>query len=199
MLRNTLRTAAVFGPFILAGCLAVPPADRAAPAGNLLPPGSVGTLPDPGATPMFRVTNGYVEGDMGLITGFAGDATSYQAAVSDTYAWVRMDTVNVTEAWWVMTSLSFNGGFNRQLLVPGARFVEPQNGIGGDPSQSITLIGCSGPREGEFTYDGGPEHMEVQVASGTTAGALRFLVTAVFRNSAGAYQTTRAMFEVSQQ
>lgn len=133
-------------------------------------------------------------GDLGTVTNFAVPGAELRVTQSSTYASARIDAENPRARWWAMTSLTITGGLNHPSLQPGTRLRFTN---GGAPAESnglrVSVLGCSGPRRDNFTYDSTATNVEVEVEPGPTPDTRRLVFDAEFAGPSGP-QTVRGSF-----
>ena len=105
----------------------------------------------------------WLEGDMGDVDGFVG--TAYQIERSGNNITIHTGDRGGAEYGWVMVRLQIRGLNNMtdERLAPGTMHTIN----GGSPEGDIRdVVGCSGPRHGNFTFDQHPPDVEVVVTEG---------------------------------
>lgn len=143
-----------------------------------------------------------LRGDMGNIRGFTSNTVELRTRVPSggSSATVQLDAVNTREEWWVMTPLSITGGFNHPSLQPGAHLVfesgsSVRGTVTGSPTLRVAVLGCSGPRRPNYTYDRTARRVEVDVEQGSSWDTRRMRFTATFDGPSSQTQTVTGSFE----
>lgn len=166
--------------------------DRAPPAR-----GSYGGAPAPSAVRWTGRADTF-RGDLGTVEGFVGsEATVAGSDYGTTSSSVRIDAENTRARWWAMTLLSITGSLRHPALVPGAHFVftgrsrpSAQTVAGEAPPLFMTVLGCSGPRRDQFTYDQGAQEVTVDVSAGPSEDTRRLAFDAKFAGPQGEQHVT---------
>lgn len=100
--------------------------------------------------------------------GFSSDAVEYRE--QNRGSSIRLDAVNESARWWVMTQFNFNRPLSDPAWAPGlVQTFTP--GTTSPEGLSVNLIGCSGPRRDNYTYDGAPTRVTVHVQEGSSPGS----------------------------
>ena len=143
-----------------------------------------------------------LRGDMGNIRGFSSNVVELRTRVPSggTSATVQLDAVNTRDQWWVMTQLSITGGFNHPGLQPGAHLVfesgsSVRSTTTGTTALRVSVLGCSGPRRPNYTYDRTARRVEVDIEQGATWDTRRMRFTATFDGPSSQTQTVTGSFE----
>lgn len=136
-------------------------------------------------------------GDLGSVEGFDGaSATIAGSDYSTSSSSVRIDAENTAARWWAMTQLSFAGSLHHPSLVPGAHLVFSSRSrtttrpSGGATPLHVSVLGCSGPRLNQFTYDRSAEEVTVDVSEGPAADTRRLAFDAKFAGPNGEQHVT---------
>lgn len=129
------------------------------------------TPPVPGVTPPGALApiqaGSSLAGSLGDVRDFSVD--NVEVRVDNAGRQVRLDTVNGPGATWLMTQLTFRVSLSDPswTTTPVQTFT-----LGGAPSSGLTsVIACSGPRRGNYTYDGSPSRVTVHVEPGDAPGS----------------------------
>jgi hypothetical protein len=142
------------------------------------------------------VSDGVVEGAMGDYDGFVAPAYEQTGYTTGTDANV---TLHAGTGYWVMTGVTVTGGLDHPDLVPGTihtfndetRAAAYSSTYG--ETLSVDVLGCSGPTQGNYTYDSHANEVVVQVEDGLYENERVFYFTARFDNY-GTVQTTTGSF-----
>ena len=127
--------------------------------------------------------------------GFDGTPATLSGTDYGTSSSVRIDAGNTDARWWAMTQLSISGTLRHPSLVPGAHLVfnrsdrTTRTGAGAAPL-FMSVLGCSGPRLNQFTYDQGAEEVTDDVSAGPTGDTRRLAFDAKFSGLTGEQQVT---------
>jgi hypothetical protein len=100
-----------------------------------------------------------------------------------------------------MTSLTIEGGLDHPDLVPGAHLVfnnaarydtyyEPTT----EPVLFVSVLGCSGPTQGNYTYDSTADETVVDVEAGLNPGDVNIFFTATYSSYSGTPQVVEGSF-----
>jgi hypothetical protein len=130
------------------------------------------------------VQDGILAGAMGDYSGF--EAVAYEQTAYD-YGYSANVRLDAGEGYWVMTSFNIEGGLNHPDLAPGAHLVfdnaarydtyyEPS----AEPELFVSVVGCSGPSQGDYTYDDTATEVVVDVEQGLTENDRVILFTATY-------------------
>jgi len=120
--------------------------------------GSSGAWSDPyGSTTSLDVQAGHQTGAMGDIHAYDADATRLEGTRDSYSTYVQLDSVGA--GWWVMTGFTFNQDLD--ALVPGQTYYADSlyspSGAYSTPSGAqavdVNVRGCSGPSDGNYTFD----------------------------------------------
>ena len=137
----------------------------------------------------FTVGRAWLEGEMGDIAEFAG--TAYQIEINGRNITIHTGEMSGAEHGWVMARLMFgNGDLLGDEWAPGT--IHTINSGRGD-GQMRDVVGCSGPRHGNFTFDAHPPEVEIEVIATPGGGARNFEFTLEFANG----EITHGGFTVS--
>lgn len=122
-----------------------------------------------------------LQGAMGSVTSFTHQSPELRISGSSTSAAVRLDAVNTSARWWVMTNLTVTGGLDHAALAPGAHLVFSRtsptvNGL------RVSALGCSGPTRGNYTYDRTADTVTVDVMPGSAPDTRRMVFKATYAN-----------------
>lgn len=179
------------------GCLNGYPEDPHAPSAE------VREVPQPAEAPDWddydyegydsgnlELSNGFLSGDMGGVRGFEGAATSAYGSYYGDYADMQITTTRAG-SYSAMAILGLSGGLDNPALVPGAVF-HFQN-YGSDQGMSMSVTGCSGPREGSWAFDAPADDVTLEVSEGSVPDTLLFDFDATFTGSG----TTHGSVEVT--
>lgn len=127
-------------------------------------PGSYGTPSDPYAPTYTEsslvVENGHQEGAMGEIDGYSGSTFVEEGYAYDGYAHVRLESQG--SGWWVMSLVNINGATLDQL-EPGVTYVTATSGVLEEGQPDVSVTGCSGPSQGNYTFDTQASRVEMDV------------------------------------
>ncbi len=127
-------------------------------------------------------------GDLGTVTGFAVPGAEMRVTQSGSTASVRIDAENTSARWWAMTVLTIGGGLNHPSLQPGTQLRFQRGRSAAASGLSVSVLGCSGPRRDNFTYDANAESVEVNVEEGPTPDTRRIVFDAEFNGPRGPQQ-----------
>ena len=134
-------------------------------------------------------------GDLGTVEGFDGTQATLSGTDYGTSSSVRIDAENTDARWWAMTQLSISGTLRHPSLVPGAHLVFNRSNRttrtgAGAAALFMSVLGCSGPRLNQFTYDQGAEEVTVDVSAGPTEDTRRLAFDAKFNGPTGEQHVT---------
>jgi hypothetical protein len=134
-----------------------------------------------------------LQGAMGNVPSFTHASPELRITGSTTNATVRLDAVNTSARWWVMTNLTVTGGLGHAALQPGAHLVFTRTSptVGG---LRVRVLGCSGPSRGNFTYDRNADTVTIDVMPGSAPDTRRMVFKATYTNGA-ATQQVQGSFE----
>jgi hypothetical protein len=107
----------------------------------------------------LSVVSGQQEGDMGYIAGHSGETFVQEGYTYDGYAHVRLETQG--SDWWVMSLINVNGA-SLDELEPGVTYVATSGTVEGQDIE-VDVTGCSGPTQGNYTYDTQATRVELEV------------------------------------
>ena len=128
----------------------------------------------------YSISRAWLEGDMGEEgVDFAG--TAYQIEVRGRNVTIHTGRMSGAEHGWVMARLEFA---NRSDLLgdawaPGSIHTINRGSSEGDIRD---VVGCSGPRHGNFTFDQHPPDVEIVVSEGPNEEAREFEFVLEFAN-----------------
>lgn len=136
-------------------------------------------------------------GDLGSVRGFEGanaeiTASDYGTSSSS----VRIDAENTAARWWAMTQFSVSGSLHHPRLVPGARLVfnaqtrASYGGSAGATALYVSVLGCSGPRRNQYTYDHSADEVTISVSEGPAPETRRIDFDAKFTGTGGEQHVT---------
>jgi len=108
-----------------------------------------------------EVMDGLLVGDMGDYEDFV--APAYEAT-AEALPFATLIEIHGGEGYWVMTRLLVQGGLMQEELDVGAH-VEVGRYVGPEALQ-VTVLGCSGPRHGSWTYDQGATGVIIDIEEG---------------------------------
>lgn len=136
-------------------------------------------------------------GDMGTVRGFGGaEATITGSDYGDASSSVRIDAENTSARWWAMTQFSVSGSLSHPSLVPGAHLVfNARTRAAARPTAGATplfmsVLGCSGPRLNNYTYDRNADEVTVDVSAGPTEDTRVLAFDAEFAGPSGPQHVT---------
>ncbi len=178
------------------GCLNGYPEDPHAPNADVRePPPAPGEVPDwddydYGDSGNLDLTNGYLSGDMGEVRGFEGAATSAYGSYYGDYVDMQITTTRSGQ-YSAMALVGLSGGLDNPALVPGARLHFANYGT--DQGVTMSVTGCSGPREGSWAFDAPAEDVTLEVSEGSIEGNLLLDFDATFSGNG----TTHGSVEVT--
>lgn len=136
-------------------------------------------------------------GGMGDLRAFEGaDAEVSGVDYGNNTSTVRIDAEDTRARWWAMTQFSFSGSLHHPRLVPGAQLVFGPRSAGpratGGDAQAlyVSVLGCSGPRRNQFTYDRGAEEVRINVSEGPSPDTRRIDFDATFEGPTGDQHVT---------
>lgn len=109
----------------------------------------------------LRVNSGGQAGSMGDIRNFSGAATQLSGSYAPAYSNLRVDSEG--PFGWVMSSINVSGDLAGPSFAPGTRRtyisgVAPDSG-----DTSVSVVGCSGPEFGNYTFDNSAEETEISI------------------------------------
>ena len=119
---------------------------------------------DPYTAPgILTVENGSQSGDMGSIRSFSGPATNIGGSdhYDPSFASIRLDSTGA--GWWVMSTINISGDLAGPAFAPGTRRTFTSGVYVGDAW--VTVVGCSGPELGNYTFDSSGYEVEISVQS----------------------------------
>lgn len=148
-------------------------------------------------TEPLDVTSARLEGDMGSVVGYSADARSIQATGNTLALQAGGGTTQagaasgvVEEPWAVMMALTVRGApLDDPALEPGAH-LEPGAVVAGRPV-ALSVLGCSGPASGTWTFDQTTTNVAIDVEEGTAPDTRRADVSARWPDGT----VSRASFE----
>ena len=135
-------------------------------------------------------------GDLGTVRAFEGTAAEVTGSdYGTTTSMVRIDAEDTSARWWAMTQFSITGSLHHPQLAPGARLVfnsRSNRNISSDgtPALYVSVLGCSGPRRNEFTYDQNADEVTVNVSEGSSPDTRRIDFDAKFSGAGGEQHVT---------
>lgn len=131
---------------------------------TLVTPTAPGVTP-PGAQAPIQVGSS-LAGTLGSVRDFSVDGV--EVRVDSAGRQVRLDTVSGPGATWVMTQLTFRVALTDPswATTPVQTFTLREQASG-----LVSVIACSGPRRGTYTYDGSPSRVTVHVEPGEAPGS----------------------------
>ena len=115
----------------------------------------------PFASGDLSLSNGTQSGEMGEIRGFSGAATQHTGTYDSYGSNLRLDSEG--SGWWAMSSIHITGDLAGPAFAPGMRRTYVSGTY--DPSNSVSVTGCSGPSYGDYTYDSGSDEVTIQIES----------------------------------
>lgn len=118
--------------------------------------GGVGVPVTSGA---LTVANGNQSGAMGSVRDFAGAASRHSGYYDSYGANLRIDSEG--RGWWVMSSISVTGDLAGAAFAPGTHRVFTSGTYSAD--ENVSVIGCSGPEYGNYTFDGPADEVTIDV------------------------------------
>jgi hypothetical protein len=123
--------------------------------------GTSSSSSSPGSTTeSLSLANGYQEGDMGDVAAFSGETFVADGYSYEGYTHVRLESQG--SDWWVMSLVDVTGP-PLETLVPGTVYRSAQTGVIDDDDVDIDIVGCSGPTQGNWTYDTHATRSEMEV------------------------------------
>lgn len=192
------------GAMLFGGCLNGYPQDPHAPGAppeeREAPPPDVweDEYPDEGTDGFasdymgdLQISNAHLSGDMGSVHDFGGAASPNTHYQDYGYANITLTTTNESEGYSAMAIIYLQGGIDHPSIVPGASF-HFRGGYGSDQGISMSVTGCSGPREGSWEFDAGADDVTLEVEEGSLPGTLRMDFVSTFSGSG----STDGSFEV---
>lgn len=132
------------------------------------------------------VENGYQEGAMGEVTGHAGSTFVEQGYGYEGYTHVRLESQG--RGWWVMSLIDVHGA-TLDDLVPGVVYRSATSGTLDDDAIDVNVTGCSGPSQGNWTYDTQASRVELEVED-LGEGLRRVHFRTWYRNGSGEQLTS---------
>ncbi len=172
--------------------------DRPSAGSSRAPTGSTGGSTSNGGYGSTVTTVGVanLHGSMGHVANFASTQGQLHVTASPTLATVQTDAVDTSQHWWAMTRLTINGGLDHPDLHPGAQVVfDPQHPVS-PGGLDVMVVGCSGPRQGDYTYDAHATGVVLNVKPGSSPDTRAIAYTAYFDGPTGR-QTVEGEFEYS--
>lgn len=141
----------------------------------------------------LHIEQGHQRGAMGDIEAYSASTFQEQGYVADGYAHVRLDSQG--PSWWVMSSIDI-AGVDLDELEPDVVYATATRGTTSEEGQpTITVVGCSGPSYGNYTYDATASRAEIEVQD-LGDGARRVFFRAWFsRRDGSAAQLTEGSFD----
>lgn len=137
------------------------------------------------------VENGLQEGEMGYIEGYSATTFLEQGYTSDNYTHVRLESEG--DGWWVMSLINISG-VPLDSLEPGVVYATATSGILEEGEPDISVTGCSGPSQGNYTYDTQASRTEMEVEDlGDGVRRVHFRTWYVFEGSGE--QLTQGSFD----
>jgi hypothetical protein len=121
----------------------------------------------PATTGALTVSNGSQSGDMGSVRSFAGAASRHSGYYDSYGANLRIDSEG--RGWWVMSSINVTGDLAGAAFAPGTHRVFTSGTY--SESNNVSVIGCSGPEYGNYTFDGPADEVTIDVTD--LGGGLR--------------------------
>ena len=107
----------------------------------------------------LTVANGNQSGDMGSVRSFTGAASRHSGYYDSYGANLRIDSEG--RGWWVMSSINVTGDLAGPAFAPGTHRVFTSGTYTG--SDDVSVIGCSGPEYGSYTFDGPADQVTIDV------------------------------------
>jgi hypothetical protein len=154
MTRLMISTAVLAMAISSVGCFRLPDAPSFSGRGG----GGGGVVSD-----TLRVSNGSQAGSMGNIRNFTGAATQLSGSYSSSYSNLRLDSEG--SFGWVMSSINVTGDLASAAFAPGTHrtYINGLATTGTEDGTSVSVIGCSGPEFGNYTFDGPPAETEITI------------------------------------
>jgi len=143
-----------------------------------------------------------LRGDLGTVRGFSGGIWLDEGDGWDGYSQVQIQSQSAG-AWAVFVQVEVDAGF--AALEPGQRYRFEGWGDGGYAgAPHVRVMGCSGPRPDDWSYDQYADSVDVVVQDSTRPGWIQVEVVAHFESwdEVGSGTTTQDMhttFEVQVQ
>lgn len=137
------------------------------------------------------IQDGYIAGSLGDVT-FANDAWRTDGTDFGTYTQVEVEAGSSTDGWAAMNIVNIEGGVHNALFVPGAALSFDSSSYSG--AVGVTVVGCSGPSSGTWSYDSPSQQVDVWIDVGSAPNMRRFTYVATF-NDGSRMQTTQGAFE----
>lgn len=139
----------------------------------------------------LEVDNGYQAGSMGDIRSYEAAASRHSGNAYGRYTQVRLDSEG--SGFWVMSSITISG-VDLAELEPGVVYATPTSGVYEEGEPEVSVLGCSGPSYGNYTYDQTADRTEIEVED-LGDGARRVFFRAWFESD-GSEQLTEGSFDV---
>lgn len=117
------------------------------------------TVPTPYNDGTLEVVSSNQIGNMGEVSGYTADAVASNASYYGTGASLRLDSIG--DNYWVMSYLSI-GNLDIINAEPGTYRATSAVYDGTEPQLSV--IGCSGPTYGNYTFDAGSRETEITIS-----------------------------------
>lgn len=134
----------------------------------------------PGAGSALDVRAATIAGDIGGVTGIHDDAPLVRGWAYDGYASVDVHTTLPDGSASAMTILGVTGGLNGAEIRPGAHFELDRDTPFETGAVYMTLIGCSGPADGNWDFDQSSDTLVVDVREGSQPGTVVIDTVATF-------------------
>ena len=142
------------------------------------------------ATGNLEVSNAAQTGAMGEVESYGAPTFLADGSSFDGFTTVRLESRGA--GWWVMSLIDIRGATLGDLQ-PGVTYATATSGVLEDGQPEVSVIGCSGPSQGNYTFDTGAERSELTVED-LGAGLRRAHVRSVFVFS-GREQVAEATFD----
>ncbi|MBI5512595.1 MAG: hypothetical protein HY909_02440 [Deltaproteobacteria bacterium] len=143
-----------------------------------------------------------LRGDLGNIRAFASEDVELRVAPGSgtrPIAQVQLDAVNESQRWWVMTRMTLTGGLSHPSLQPGATLTFTRGSPTAPGALGVNVLGCSGPRRNNYTFDRSADRVDMRVLPGSTPDAVRVEFTATWNAATQPPQVVRGVFEYDPQ
>jgi hypothetical protein len=132
-------------------------------------------------------TDAVQNGDMGEIQGYSSTAAASEGYSYGSSASIRLDSVG--SGWWAMTYLSVN---NLDLATAPEGTYTSISTVYNEGEPQINVTACSGPSQGNYTYDSGADQVELQITD--NADGTRNLQVTARLNYNGSTQVAYSSF-----
>ena len=144
----------------------------------------------PAAEGNLVLSNGTQSGAMGEVGGYEGETFVATGSAYDGFASIRLESHG--PGWWVMSLVDIRGA-TLDALEPGVTYATPISGVLETGEPDVSVVGCSGPSDGHYTFDTSAQRSELTVED-LGDGTRRCHVRSVFEFG-GREQVAEASFD----